>query len=133
MRSHWLEMEFEYGPAYYGEIGEMRVHCMVSSVDVYNQLQAHDGLLGEPFPGIHAERRAVHAHCARLVGVGVNSGGVFKLPIILTMPPPEMLVGGLFQQLRMGHTTLAVKGDYSTPASCCENCAADCCNICKKY
>jgi len=67
VRSHWLEMEFEYGPAYYGEIGEMRVHCMVSSVDVYNQLQSHDGLLGEPFPGIHADRRAVHAYCARLV------------------------------------------------------------------
>jgi len=67
VRSHWLEMEFEYGPAYYGEIGEMRVHCMVASVDVYNQLHAHDGLLGEPFPGIHAERRAVYAYCARLV------------------------------------------------------------------
>ena len=64
VRSHWLEMEFQYGPAYYGE---MRVHCMVSSQAVYNQLHTHDGLLGEPFPGIHAERRAVHAYCARLV------------------------------------------------------------------
>ena len=51
----------------YGEYGELQVYCAQPSQDVYNQLHAHNGLRGEPFPGIHAERRAVHAYCARLV------------------------------------------------------------------
>ena len=51
----------------YGEYGELQVYCAQPSQDVYNQLHAHAGLLGEPFPGIYAERRAVHSYCARLV------------------------------------------------------------------